>query len=292
MITATSISGGKTSAYLAANFPTDRNVFSLVCVDDPNCGVSDKKLIQRVNDKLDKSYCLELEGEFIGTAEDPMILNTIFDLEQLLGREIDWVRGSSFDQVVDKRGGWLPNKLHRYCTPWLKIWPMVRWWFFNFYPDPIQFNIGYRANEMGRQIKMNDRLNSDGLLTYDEFPISQFIGSKYHRYEKVAWQKPNFPLIESGIFKDQIEAFWQKFPEVRFAYMNNCAGCFHRSPMLLAHMAQKLPDQLNWFSKTEENQPGQWRSDTEYKKILNWKPQAQLFTDDDFQECESGHCGV
>lgn len=291
MKTVTSISGGKTSAYLAVNYPTDRNVFSLVCVDDPKCGPKDKKLIQRVNDKLEKTHCLELEGEFVGTAEDPTIINTLFDLEQLMGREIDWVRGESFDIVAETRGGWIPNKLHRYCTTWMKVWPMVRWWWFNFSTDPVEMHIGYRANEMNRQKKMNDRLNENGLLTYDGFPIHQFIESRYTRRESVEWQKPRYPLIENGIFKDQIEEFWKGFPEVRFAYMNNCAGCFHRSPMLLSLMNEKLPNQIEWFAKTEDKEPGQWRSDVTYRDIQKFKRQHQLF-ESDFSECDSGYCGV
>ena len=36
MITVNSISGGKTSAYIAANYKADYNVFSLVRTDDTN----------------------------------------------------------------------------------------------------------------------------------------------------------------------------------------------------------------------------------------------------------------
>jgi len=36
MKTVNSLSGGKTSAYLAAHFPADLDVFALVCIDDHN----------------------------------------------------------------------------------------------------------------------------------------------------------------------------------------------------------------------------------------------------------------
>ncbi len=49
------VSGGMTSSYIAANYPADYNVFSLVCIDDPNCAPKDKGLIQYVNAKLEKS---------------------------------------------------------------------------------------------------------------------------------------------------------------------------------------------------------------------------------------------
>ena len=52
MITINSVSGGKTSAYIAANYPADYNVFALVRTSDKNCLFPDKKLRQIVSDKL------------------------------------------------------------------------------------------------------------------------------------------------------------------------------------------------------------------------------------------------
>jgi len=71
MKTVNSISGGKTSAYIAANYKADYNVFSLVRTDDKNCNYTDAKVRQLVSDKLGT--------EFIGTLEDDVIINTILD---------------------------------------------------------------------------------------------------------------------------------------------------------------------------------------------------------------------
>lgn len=38
-----SLSGGKTSSYIAANYPADYDVFALVRTDDKNCLFPDKK---------------------------------------------------------------------------------------------------------------------------------------------------------------------------------------------------------------------------------------------------------
>ena len=46
MKTVNSISGGKTSAYIAANYPADYNVFSLVRTKDKSCLFPDKKIRQ------------------------------------------------------------------------------------------------------------------------------------------------------------------------------------------------------------------------------------------------------
>ena len=96
MKTCTSISGGQSSAYIAKNYPSDYNVFALVCIEDVKSTPKDKKLVQMVSDRIGK--------QFIATAEDDIILYTLLDLEQFIGKKIDWVVGETFDQVI-KTGG-------------------------------------------------------------------------------------------------------------------------------------------------------------------------------------------
>ena len=52
MKTVNSLSGGKTSSYIAANYPADYNVFSLVRTDDKRCVFPDNKIRQQVSDRL------------------------------------------------------------------------------------------------------------------------------------------------------------------------------------------------------------------------------------------------
>tara|TARA_R110002096_G_scaffold198134_2_gene381820 strand:+ start:648 stop:893 length:246 start_codon:yes stop_codon:yes gene_type:complete len=80
MKTVNSVSGGKTSSYIAANYPADYNIFSLVRVEDKSCMFPDAKIRQIVSDKIGR--------EFIGTAEQDEIIYTMLDLEQFIGREI------------------------------------------------------------------------------------------------------------------------------------------------------------------------------------------------------------
>lgn len=97
METVTSISGGQTSAYLAANYPADYLVFSLVRTNDKRVIFKDRQLAQIVSDKIN--------AEFIGTLEDDTIIYTILDLEQYLGRSIDWVTGVTYDELIINAGG-------------------------------------------------------------------------------------------------------------------------------------------------------------------------------------------
>ena len=52
MKTVNSLSGGKTSSYIAVHYPADIEIFALCCIDCHNAGKNiDKQMKQRVNDK-------------------------------------------------------------------------------------------------------------------------------------------------------------------------------------------------------------------------------------------------
>ena len=285
MKTVNSISGGKTSAYIAANYSADRNVFALVRTSDKNCLFPDSKIRQIVSDKIGQ--------EFIGTLEDDAIIYTILDLEQFIGSEIDWVTGVTFDEVISgKYGSVLPNKLRRYCTSEMKMKPMFEWWRQNF-NEPIEMRIGFRANEMNRAKSTIEKLNSNGLLTYKAI-VGQSKNGR-NKWSEIEWEKPSFPLIKDSIFKDTIEEYW-KNKSVRFAKLNNCVGCFHRDPIVLKYISEREPNKFEWFCNAEHNRKYKYDTWKEsgnltYDKIKNHKLQFQLF-EDDFNECDSGYCGI
>lgn len=280
METINSLSGGKTSSYIAVNYPANYNIFSLVRTDDKNLLFPDKKIRQIVSDKIGK--------EFIGTLEENAIIYTMLDLEQYIGTKIDWISGETFDEIILNKNGkqFLPNKVQRICTIKMKVEPIAQWCYENL-DLPIKMRIGFRANEQRRAKNMNERMD-DGV---EHFKFK--IGEKNNRnkWKVLPYRICEFPLINDGIFKDQIESFWKDKP-VRFAYMNNCVGCFHRSELLLKHMSNKQPEKFEWFAKKErENEKSTWRTGTTYDKIKNYKSQLNLF-DNDFNDCDSGYCGL
>jgi hypothetical protein len=283
MKTVNSLSGGKTSSYIAANYPADYNVFALVRTDDKNCLFPDAKIRQIVSDKIGQ--------EFIGTLEMDDIIYTILELEQFIGTEINWVTGITFDEVVKTKGGWLPNKLHRYCTTHMKLIPIFEWWHKQL-NDPVEMRIGFRANEMSRSKRMNEKLNKNGLLeikaTVEKHPSGR---NKWQNFE---WQKPAFPLIADGIFKDTIEEFWKDKP-VKFAMLNNCVGCFHRNEILLNKLYQTHPKKIQWFADQEigRSKKDTWKGsgNITYEKIISHKLQIEIEFED-FSDCDSGYCGL
>ena len=281
MITVNSLSGGKTSSYIAANYPADYDVFALVRIEHEQSKFPDKKIRQEVEDRI--------QAPFIATAEDDMIIYTMLDLEQYIGREITWVTGKTFDEVLNSAGT-LPDPLRRYCTTQMKLDPMFEWWR-NTINEPCDFRLGFRANEQSRAKRTNEKTNERGYLE-----MKAIVGRRgtRNKWDMIEWQRPVYPLIDDNIYKDDIERYWKDKP-VRFAWMNNCVGCFHKTPMLIRKMWDKHPSKLQWFSSKERirHEKDVWYKDKNlsFEDIMKWNPQAELF-DDDFNECDSGYCGL
>ena len=101
MITVNSLSGGKSSSYIAKEFPADYNIFSLVRVIDPNLLYPDAKLRQMVSDRIGQ--------EFIGTVEMDDVIPIIFSLEHYIGKEIKWLTGVTFEELIKIKANYLPN---------------------------------------------------------------------------------------------------------------------------------------------------------------------------------------
>jgi hypothetical protein len=280
MKTMNSLSGGKTSSYLAVKYPADYNVFALVTTDDEKLKFKDEAVRKIVSDKIGR--------EFIGTLEEDTIVYTMLDLEQMIGREINWVTGWSFDRTItNSKGYFLPNVFNRFCTYRMKLVPIQEFWRENI-NEPIEIRLGFRANEMSRATNMLKRCSEDGFI-YEKFKVGIRKDGK-NKWQKMKYQKPSFPLIDDGVYKDQIEEFWIDKP-VRFAYMNNCIGCFHRNEVLLNHMSNRHPEKFNWFVEAEQKSGGCWKKGITYTQISNHKMQHELF-DEDFNSCDSGHCGL
>jgi hypothetical protein len=283
MKTITSVSGGQTSAYIAANYSSDYLVFSLVRIEDKQCKFKDEKIRKIVEDKI--------QAPFIATSEDDMIIYTMLDLEQYLGKKINWVTGITFDDVIKYKSGWLPNKLHRYCTTYLKIEPIFNFWKM-YINDPVYMQIGFRVNETNRANNMLKKCDENGYLKFKT--ITGKTKSNKNKWSEIIWQKPVFPLINDAINKNQIINFWKNKP-VKFAEYNNCVGCFHRNPVFLKLMFEKHTEKMNWFASQEGGKNGYWKSENgniyPYERIRKMLPQMTLdYTD--FSSCDAGYCGM
>jgi hypothetical protein len=299
--TVNSISGGKTSAYIAANFPADYEVFSLVCLNDSDCAPKDKSLVQYVNAKLEKY--IPMYGDFVATAEDDQTLVVMRDLEQFIGKEIIWVRGSSFDNVIDypllrgENPSRLPSWARRYCTVEMKLIPIFLWWFNNV-GEKVKMRIGFRFDEFDRMEKfLNNGENNKGF----SIPVAcSTRGKRLQRHESFDWRFCSFPLIKNGITKPMVEEFWKNkyvggnlfdpIRKIEFPVVSNCVGCFHKKPETLSVMANMHPEKIRWFSKQEDKGMGTWLdSRISYETILQ---HSTSWSEEMINEnsCDSGGC--
>jgi len=283
MTTVNSVSGGKTSAYLSKHYPADIELFSLVRIEDKDnlwMKGKDEKTRQLISDKLN---C-----EFIGTAEMDTIIYTILDLEQFIGKKITWVTGETFEQVIKNHSNYLPNIMSRFCTTDMKITPI-----FNYLKNntqlPVEMRLGLRPNELNRKKNIMERADKNGLEMF-KCVIGRNSKDTQNKWGEVAYRYATFPLIDNNIQKDTIYNYWND-KAVRFAYRNNCVGCVNRNPLFLSHIAKKDIDTFNWFIKQESKTGNTFNSKASYKSILNFGTQHELF-DEDFNECDSGYCGI
>jgi hypothetical protein len=288
MITVNSLSGGKTSSYIAANYPADYDVFALVRIEHEASKFPDAKIRQEVEDRI--------QAPFIATAEDDTIIYTMLDLEQYIGRKITWVTGKTFDDIILQKNNktFIPQVSTRFCTQQMKMRPISEWWYREI-REPVDMRIGFRANEIKRVINAKARLDEDG---FESTKIRVEINEdKNDRWKEFKWRTVSFPLVDDNIYKDNVEEFWKDRP-VRFAWQNNCIGCFHANPLNLNVKSKKFPEKFDWFIEAEKKSindfsrkwyAGHYKGLT-YEEIKHWNPQFDLF-EDDLNECDSGHCG-
>jgi len=222
MNTVNSLSGGKTSSFIAVHYPADYEVFALCCIDCHNAGRSiDAKMKQRVNDRLQK-YCSH-QNEFVATSEDPKILKVIFDLEQMIGREIIWLRGIGWEEMIRYKSA-IPNMSKRFCTTFLKLQPIFEYCY-KYLELPVKMRIGYRADEPERRETFS---NSFEFAYKCEQQSTRWI----QRWMELVWRVGDFPLIDDNIFHYAIQRFWED-KGIDFPLDSNCLNCFWKHPQQL-----------------------------------------------------------
>tara|TARA_R110001632_G_scaffold229229_1_gene365173 strand:- start:58 stop:921 length:864 start_codon:yes stop_codon:yes gene_type:complete len=285
MKTINSLSGGKTSSYLAMNYPVDYNIFSLVCIDDEKCKPSDKNLIQKVNDKFEKYGFLEKYGEFVATAEDDKILKVMFDLEQMIGSEIVWVRHHSLDKWIDKKG-MLMNMNMRYCTTETKIIPICEWVVNELMlkedMQPVFMNQGIRLDEFERAKKGDNREYRNKIITGRSKTGNQ------NKWTEYFWAVGNYPLINDRISHYSIQEFW-KDKSILFPEDSNCVGCFWKDVQQLRKNWDNQPNKMQWFSDQEKRKKHFFKPNIDYDQIKKIAIQ-QEFNFGTGSGCQAGFC--
>lgn len=296
MKTVNSLSGGRTSSYIAANYPADIDIFALCCIDDHNAGAGiDRKLIQRANDKLQK-YCSHMP-EFVATSEDPMLLKTMFDLEQMIGREITWVRGIGWNEMIHQKKA-IPNRAKRFCTTILKMQPIFEFLYMRT-ELPVKMRIGFRHDEDHRANTENTtfkfakyakkyagRIVND----FDKLQVkyqSYFFDWMYH-WETIIWRINEYPLIDDKIDHYHIISYWED-KNIVFPADSNCLNCFWKDPMQLRRNFDTFLPVMLWSMIAEELQGNTFRDDLSFRSIMELPIQNDFFYGTG-AGCQAGFC--
>jgi len=280
-----SLSGGKTSSFLAMHYPADLDIFACVCLDDQRCAPKDAAIVAYAQSKLERFT--PLYGDFVATAESDKTLRVMMDLEQLIGREILWVRGKSFDHVLNGSQTRLPSWARRYCTQQMKLDPMAEWVWLNSSDAINEMRIGFRADEMARVDRM--RLNPDS--GKHKFRTSYNLKTKKHKWTTVEYRKVSLPLADDYVLKRDVDAFWRgralEFPEV-----SNCVGCFHKPARVINAQFGLEPEKMRWFAEQEGRAMGTWHDNKQtYAAISRLQFTGRLPLDHElYSTCDTGGC--
>lgn len=274
MKSVTSVSGGKTSAYMALHYPTDYYIFAVVLTDHEPSAPKDPGLLRE---------CQARVPNFVATHEADQTLVNVLRLEQELGQPIQWVSAEySLDRFVSQqtdlpgyRPGCrsiLPNKRLRFCTVEQKIMPIF-WhlWRFWWDGDPLLMNIGFRWDEPRRVEGWN--CDNDTIRAAVACGLTP---AKRWRYMPVEWRLPQFPLYQGRVTHAMIREFWQRkgwvFPEI-----SNCRFCFHHTAIQLQRQATLEPANLDWWLD-QESRTGATFGDQPLAEILR-QPVLPVFDD-------------
>ena len=267
MYTVNSLSGGKTSSYMAVHYPADYNIFALVRIEDKNCTPKDESLVRFVSDKIGT--------EFIATAESDTTLYAMRDLEQLIGREIIWVTGKTFEQINKWKGNILPNQEWRFCTTEMKMRPIFDWWFKTI-GEKIRMGVGFRYDEKERA----ERLSTS---------FKGIVGKRNTRnkWATIEWREGYFPLIEDKVNHIQVRD-WALGSGLTFPPDSNCVGCFWKQVQQLRKNWEDEPNKMQWFAD-QETPNRRWKKEMTYEQVKRVGLQQDFFFGTG-SGCQAGFC--
>ena len=271
-----SLSGGKTSSYMALHYPVDYNIFSLVRIDAEYCKPKDESIVKYVSDKIDM--------DFIATAESDKTLYVMRDLEQLLGKQIKWVTDESFDLVVAKKNA-LPNMMWRFCTTEMKIKPIFDWWLNEFSPEKITMYLGFRYDEKHRGY--NEKTGNKK----EDKPFKHIIGKHENgnnKWAETQWRETFYPLISHRITHYHVKE-WTKTTNLIFPEDSNCVGCFWKPLQQLRKNWDDEPLKMRWFAETEQKMKRRFKREMDYEKVKTIGLQQDFFFGTG-SGCQAGVC--
>lgn len=167
MITINSLSGGKTSSFMALHCNSDVNIFACVEIglnDMFAQGIKPVQYTSKHTDNVWRYFRKQLGESFFQSAEDDKTLEIIYLLESALEKRTHKVKNTNewninivssknknFDTITEK---YLPNARARICTQQLKVYPMHDWQMHNLPNEIVKVNLGFRVDEIERTVNL------------------------------------------------------------------------------------------------------------------------------------------
>lgn len=223
--TCISFSGGRTSAYmlwrvLQANQGLPEQAKVLFC----NTGKEEEATLEFVNE-VGKRWNISITWlEYTGSSD--------FRLTSFQDASRD---GEPFEAVIKQRGGYLPNKVARYCSSEMKTRTMHRYLKSQGWQEWDTL-IGIRADEPRRVAKF--RAN----------PRPEFKGEEVH-----------MPLAIAGVSAVEVGNFWREqsfdldLPNIQGKTMHgNCDLCYLKPASQVLSLITEKPERAFWWAKMEQ----------------------------------------
>jgi hypothetical protein len=261
---------------MAIHYPADVYVFALVRTTDPNCRIRDAGLRRAVEAKC--------PADFIGSREVDQTLINVLRLEQELGKEIKWVTGPTFDDLIAERKA-LPNWAQRFCTKELKVDPIFQY-VFGFHGEmigdcvrPIGMQIGFRSDEPQRVYKALGATIVKGGFDWskaggcERFPVSlqcdivgKFAGCQRWR-DSFQWRIRQFPMFLDGVTNRDVVDYWERrgwtWPEI-----SNCDFCYLHQAKESRQQASLYPGRAKWWQEMESFTGKTFAKSVSFSQIL------------------------
>lgn len=232
-----------------------------------------------VNDRLQK-YSSNYP-EFVATSEDPITLQTIFDLEQMIGSEIIWLRGIGWEDMIRLKSA-IPNDNKRFCSFLMKILPIFEFMYI-YHELPCEMRIGYRYDEKERVDKFTNTIK---YATHCEYrPKSN---TWIHRWEEIFWRHGNFPLVDDRISHFHIKQYW-KDKGLVFPDDSNCQNCFWKQEQQLRKNFEVNPSIMYWAAIQESLKGNTFKKDNSLLEIAKMGIQLD-FMFGTGSGCQAGAC--
>jgi 3'-phosphoadenosine 5'-phosphosulfate sulfotransferase (PAPS reductase)/FAD synthetase len=188
--------------------------------------------------------------------------------------------GEPFESVIQQRGGYLPNRVARYCSSEMKTRTMHRYLKSEGWSEWDTL-IGIRADEPRRVSKF--RLN----------PRPEYKGEEVH-----------MPLAISNISSKDVAKFWQasrfdlELPNINGKTMHgNCDLCYLKPASQILSLVQEKPERAVWWAAMETraesvaDTASRFRTDRpSYAEMLKYAQEQRDMFDPD-EEAIACFCG-